>query len=91
MLSLVASATSPCKSQAKLWCTVCSVYKYPCLPLAQVLLADIVTRLENMLGVLSTDGFSPLQQAYTDNWLHAGQRVRAPLIGWPLVIRACPV
>jgi biotin--protein ligase len=34
-----------------------------------------VTRLENMLGVLSTDGFSPLQQAYTDNWLHAGQRV----------------
>ncbi len=40
-----------------------------------MLLADIVTGLEDMLGVLTTDGFGPLQQAYTDNWLHTGQQV----------------
>ena len=46
-----------------------------------MLLADIMTRLENMFDVLSTDGFSPMQQAYTDNWLHTGQQVRAKVHG----------
>ncbi len=44
---------------------------------AQVLLADIMTRLESMLRVLTDEGFGPLEQAYTDSWLHTGQQVNA--------------
>ncbi len=44
---------------------------------AQVLLADIMTRLESMLRVLTDEGFSPLEHAYTDSWLHTGQQASA--------------
>ena len=43
----------------------------------QILLADIMMRLESMLRVLTNEGFGPLEQAYTDSWLHTGQHVSA--------------
>ena len=35
-----------------------------------------MTRLESMLGTLIDDGFGPLEQSYTDSWMHSGQHVR---------------
>lgn len=43
--------------------------------LAQALLADILSLLERHVHTLRTEGFGPLEAAYTDNWLHSGQEV----------------
>jgi biotin---protein ligase len=43
--------------------------------LLQALLATILTLLERHVQTLQTQGFQPIQAAYTDNWLHTGQQV----------------
>lgn len=39
------------------------------------LLAEVMTRLEPMLELLSREGFGPFEGDYLDAWLHSGQRV----------------
>jgi biotin---protein ligase len=41
----------------------------------EVLLAEVMTRLEPMLLQLAEDGFKPFENDYYDAWLHSGQRV----------------
>lgn len=47
----------------------------PCIR-REVLLAEIMNRLEPALLRLCEDGFAPFEAAYYDAWLHSGQRVR---------------
>ncbi|BDA42446.1 Biotin-protein ligase [Coccomyxa sp. Obi] len=41
----------------------------------EVLLAGILNRLEELLDVLLSSGFEPLQKPYLDAWLHTSQKV----------------
>ena len=41
----------------------------------QALLADILSRLEPMLSLLSQQGFAPFEADYYAAWLHSGQAV----------------
>ena len=36
----------------------------------------MVVAFEDMLGVLMEQGFEPLEESYTANWLHTNQRAR---------------
>ena len=49
----------------------------------QELLAGILGRLEVLLRTLAEKGFTPLQPAYENAWLHSGQQVHlcSPLTG----------
>eukprot|EP00195_Chlamydomonas_chlamydogama_P007821 CAMPEP_0202893470 /NCGR_PEP_ID=MMETSP1392-20130828/3052_1 /ASSEMBLY_ACC=CAM_ASM_000868 /TAXON_ID=225041 /ORGANISM="Chlamydomonas chlamydogama, Strain SAG 11-48b" /LENGTH=357 /DNA_ID=CAMNT_0049577817 /DNA_START=158 /DNA_END=1231 /DNA_ORIENTATION=- len=43
----------------------------------ELVLAHIITRLEQCFDVLQDQGFEPLEPAYLASWLHSGQRVMA--------------
>ena len=79
--------TLPCDALSHAW----SAYSFRMLTPGcgcnslQVLLADIMMRLESMLRIVSDEGFGPLEQAYTDSWLHTGQQVGAHGITKPRV------
>jgi biotin--protein ligase len=42
----------------------------------ELLLAEIVNRLEGMLDRLGAEGFGPYEEAYYEAWLHSGQELQ---------------
>ena len=46
-----------------------------------MLLAEIMNRLERMVGILQHQGFEPLKQEYLRCWLHTDQQVLTSLAG----------